>query len=137
MHRLTRRAVLTASLAASVVACATNKYASQGSQQQPPTMLVVRNDNFLDHGVYLLFGSQRIRLGVATGNATSKFVIPSQYVFGVSSLQFLLDPIGSRAMPVTDKVNVSPGDEIDLTIPATPTSPITTSIYSPVRPPGP
>ena len=131
MHSLTRSTVLAAGLALSFAACATNKY-SQQQQSQAPTTLVVRNDNFLEHNVYLLYGGERIRIGTARSNMTTKFVIPPQYVFGVTSLQFLLDPIGSRAMPVTDKVAVSPGDEVDITIPAVPSYRPTASVQ--VRP---
>jgi hypothetical protein len=77
---------------------------------------VVKNDSYLDHNVYLLQGSQRIRMGTARGLATSKFTIPRQYVFGVSVLQFLADPIGSNATPISDRINVSPGDEVHLLI---------------------
>jgi len=134
MFSVTRSTVLAASLALSFAACASNKY-SQRQQDQAPTTLVVRNDNFLEHNVYLLYGGQRIRIGTARSNTTSKFVIPPQYVFGVTSLQFLLDPIGSRATPVTDQVSVSPGDEVDITIPAVPNYRPTASVMPPaIRP---
>jgi hypothetical protein len=38
-------------------------------------------------------------------------------VFGGTALQFLADPIGARATPVSDRVSVSPGDEVQLIIP--------------------
>ena len=133
MFSVTRSTVFAAGLALSFVACATNKY-SQQQLDQPPTTLVVRNDNFLEHNVYLLYGGQRIRIGTARSNATSKFIIPPQYVFGATSLQFLLDPIGSRATPVTDQVSVSPGDEVDITIPAVPSHSPITSVLTGIRP---
>ena len=80
------------------------------------TVLVVKNDSYLDHNVYLLQGLQRVRMGTARGLATSKFNIPRQYVFGVSSLQFLADPIGSNVTPISERINVSPGDEVHLLI---------------------
>jgi hypothetical protein len=82
----------------------------------PPTVLLVRNDNYLDHNIYLLEGGQRIRLGTARGLTTSRFRIPSRYIFGVSVLQFLADPIGGTIAPVSERLNVSPGDEITLVI---------------------
>ena len=80
------------------------------------TLLVVKNDSYLDHNIYLLQGAQRIRMGTARGLSTSRFPIPRQYVFGVSVLQFLADPIGSNATPVSDRINVAPGDEVHLLI---------------------
>ena len=80
------------------------------------TVLVVKNDSYLDHNVYLLQGLQRVRMGTARGLATSKFTIPRQYVFGASSLQFLADPIGSNVTPISERITVSPGDEVHLVI---------------------
>jgi hypothetical protein len=80
------------------------------------TMLVVKNDSYLDHNIYLLQGSQRIRIGMARGLTSSRFTIPPQYVFGVTSLQFLADPIGGSVTPVSERINVSAGDEVQLQI---------------------
>ena len=121
MRSLTRRAFLAAALTLAVAACASNKYRTSSEQEQ--TTLTVRNDNFLEHNIYLLYGGQRIRLGTARSNATTKFVIPPQYVFGVTALQFLADPIGASRTPVSDQISVSPGDEVQLIIPPN-TSPL-------------
>jgi hypothetical protein len=83
---------------------------------QEQTVLVVRNDNYLDHNIYLVQGLQRIRMGTARGLATSRFQIPRQYVFGVSVLQFMADPIGGNVTPVSERINVAPGDEVHLQI---------------------
>jgi len=80
------------------------------------TVLVVKNDSYLDHNVYLLQGAQRIRIGTARGLASTKFPIPRQYVFGVSVLQFLADPIGGNVTPISERINVAPGDEVHLLI---------------------
>ena len=80
------------------------------------TFLEVKNDSYLDHNIYLLQGTNRVRMGTARGLATSRFEIPRQYVFGVSVLQFLADPIGSRVTPVSERVNVAPGDVVVLLI---------------------
>ncbi|HSA56535.1 MAG TPA: hypothetical protein VLE53_12580 [Gemmatimonadaceae bacterium] len=90
--------------------------ATPGEAEQ--TTLLVRNDNYLDHTIYLLSGSQRVRLGVARGLSTSRFVIPAQFVFGPVALQFLADPIGARVTPVSERVSVVPGDEVQIIIPA-------------------
>jgi hypothetical protein len=97
-------------------ACASRGPTARDTQEQ--TTLSVRNDNYLDHTIYLIVGSDRVRLGTARGLTTSRFVIPAHYVFGPTSLQFMADPIGSRVTPVSERVSVAPGDEVQIIIPA-------------------
>lgn len=101
-------------LSVALTGCASRRSATYTNEE--PTVLVVRNDSYLDHNIYLLQGSQRIRMGTARGLATTRFTIPRQYVFGVSTLQFLADPIGGNVTPVSERINVSPGDEVHLQI---------------------
>ena len=72
---------------ATLPACASKSAANTDSPANSETTLVVRNDSYLDYNIYLVQGSQRVRLGTARGLATSRLRIPSQYVFGVSVLQ--------------------------------------------------
>jgi hypothetical protein len=113
MHR---RQWLVAAMMAAVAACGG---ARRPAPDQPITTLVVENQGYLDMVIYLIAGSARIRLGTAGGNRNTTLRIPPQYVFGVSSLQFLADPIGSNRTPISDSINVSPGDQIRLMIPPT------------------
>jgi hypothetical protein len=101
-------------LSLAMAGCASRRRPSVTPEEQ--TILVVRNDSYLDHNIYLLNGSQRVRMGTARGLATSRFTIPRQYVFGVTVLQFLADPIGGNVTPVSERINVSPGDEVHLVI---------------------
>jgi hypothetical protein len=101
-------------LSVALTGCASRRSATNTVEE--PTVLVVKNDSYLDHNVYLLQGMQRIRMGTARGLATSRFTIPRQYVFGVSVLQFLADPIGGTVTPVSERINVVPGDEVHLLI---------------------
>src|SRR5687768_18607512 len=98
---------------ATLPACASKSAATTDSPANTETTLVVRNDSYLDYNIYLVQGSQRVRLGTARGLATSRLRIPSQYVFGVSVLQFLADPIGGTVTPVSERINVTAGDEVD------------------------
>lgn len=98
----------------------TDCYRSKGSSiidEQPRTTVVVDNQNFLDFTIYLIAGGQRIRLGLAGGNRRTRFTIPPQFIFGTVTLQFQADPIGGNRAPVSYPVSVSPGDEVELTIP--------------------
>ncbi|MBV6521550.1 MAG: hypothetical protein MNPFHGCM_01689 [Gemmatimonadaceae bacterium] len=94
-------------------------YRGKGSvlDEQPQTLLTVDNQNFLDFTIYLLAGGQRVRLGTATGNRKTRLIIPAQYIFGATTLQFQADPIGGNRAPVSYPLTVSPGDEVELTIP--------------------
>lgn len=71
----------------------------------------------MDMTVYVLRGSQRVRLGTASGASTSVLRIPSSVMFGVTSLRFEMNPLGGRERPITHEVVVRPGDEIVLIIP--------------------
>lgn len=102
-------------LSVALTGCASKRSATNATVEVQTT-LVVKNDSYLDHNIYLLQGMQRIRMGTARGLSTSRFTIPRQYVFGVSQLQFLADPIGGNATPVSHPINVSPGDEVHLQI---------------------
>ena len=96
--------------------CASKQSSATTNAAQEQTTLVVKNDSYLDHNIYLLQGSQRIRIGTARGLTSSRFTIPPHFVFGVTSLQFLADPIGGSVTPVSERINVTAGDEVHLQI---------------------
>jgi hypothetical protein len=77
----------------------------------------VENRAWLDMNVYVLRGSQRVRLGNVTANSTRVLRIPQSLVFGATPLRFLADPIGSRRTPISHEIVVRPGDEVTLYIP--------------------
>ena len=103
-------------LSLALAGCASRRSDPTNTTAQEETLLVVKNDSYLDHNIYLLNGLQRIRMGTARGLSTTRLTIPRQYVFGVSALQFLADPIGGNVTPVSERINVSPGDEVQLVI---------------------
>lgn len=115
MRTLSRRLFLSL-LTASVAACASSR-AAVDEEPTPATYVRVSNQAFLDHTVYVVRGSQRIRLGQVSGNQTARFRIPDYVVVGSSSLRFLVDPIGSQRVSQSFDIMVSPGDEVRLTIP--------------------
>ena len=123
-HLAARRlaARLLVALLVAAPAAATGCAPRQDAEGEPrperePTTLLVDNRSFLDHNVYVLRGSQRIRLGTATGNRSQRFTIPANLVFGVTSLRFVVDPIGGTRTPVSDEIRVTEGDEVRLVIP--------------------
>jgi hypothetical protein len=90
-----------------------------GSRPTPQSsaLLQVENRGFADMVVYAISGAQRIRLGIATGNSTRAFTIPSILLRGAGPLRFLADPIGGSRTPVSEEMVVQPGDIVTLTIP--------------------
>jgi hypothetical protein len=100
-------------------ACFGNKKEEEAAEPVPATMLKVENQAFLDMTIYVYRSSQRVRLGIANGNSTSRFVIPSNLIFGSTPLRFQADPIGRNRQPISQEITVSPGDEVVLTIPPT------------------
>ena len=113
---MNRRECLTLLAAAGIMACARGQASPAPG---PDTVTTVRIDNrsYLDMTIYLIAGSQRIRLGQVTGNSTVVLRIPQQYVFGASQMRFIADPIGSNVAPISESITVIPGDEVILTIP--------------------
>jgi hypothetical protein len=82
-----------------------------------PAVLEVENRGFADMVIYAISGSQRLRLGLATGNSTKSFTIPNSILRGAGTLRFLADPVGGSRTPVSDELSVEPGEVVTLTIP--------------------
>ncbi|MEO8575364.1 MAG: hypothetical protein ABI556_01625 [Gemmatimonadales bacterium] len=113
MTAFTRLVVLAACLV--IPACASS--GTNAANREEPTTLLVDNQSFLDHNVYVIRGSQRLRVGTATGMSKSHLTIPRGVVFGLTTLRFMADPIGSNRTPVSEEITVNQGDEITLRIP--------------------
>ena len=103
-------------------ACARTSSASAGGMSSPEqaTTVKVENQGSLDMDVYVLRApvGQRIRLGTATANSTTRMTIPSYVLLGSNtSLRFIADPIGGTRPSVSSEILVSRGDEVTLQIP--------------------
>lgn len=80
-----------------------------------PVSVEVTNHNFLDVNLYAVGGSQTIRLGTVTTNATQTFEVPAGLPLS-RGLRFLVDPVGSRSAYLSDEIIVSGGDVVSLVI---------------------
>ena len=80
------------------------------------TTIDVQNQDFNDMTVYVLVNGQRTRLGIAPGNKTTVLTIPRYLIAGTSFLRFVCDPIAGNRTPVTDEIDVSPGDQLVMVI---------------------
>jgi hypothetical protein len=118
-QRARRSAMLAVAMCLSLAAgcSSSNNEAETAAEPLPPTRLRVENQAFLDMTIYVYRSSQRIRLGQASGNSTTRFTIPSNIVFGATTLRFQADPIGGNRSSLSEEIPVSAGDEIVLTIP--------------------
>ena len=112
MMKNTRRQFFVAAL---VILSACYARTAQQSNQLA-TVLRVENQGVLDMTVYVMRGAERVRLGIAGGFKTTDLPIPSDMVFGASTLRFVGDPIGSNRNSVSDEITVSPGDTVTWTI---------------------
>lgn len=83
------------------------------------TTLEVENRSWSAVNVYALRGGQRVRLGTVQAVTTSVLTIPSAIVSGVTSLSFLIDPIGSSRTPISQEISVREGDQITIYVPNT------------------
>lgn len=101
-------------LAATVAAC------SAGRPRAPalPSAVEVVNQAFVDMTVYVqeTTGSRR-RLGFAPGASTVFLRLPASLIGLGREIHFVVDPIGSNRTAVSNRLYVSPGDTVRLTIP--------------------
>lgn len=100
-----------------IIACNPLRRGPETSEVSGPTVVQVDNQGFLDMTVYASRSSQRVRLGIATGNNKTNFNIPSVLMSGLTPLRFVADPIGGPRASVSEEITVAPGDTVVLTIP--------------------
>ena len=89
-----------------------------GAAPDAGATLTVENQGFSDMTIYVVSGTTgRVRLGQVTGNSTQSFPIPGYLVRGGEVLRFLARPVGGSRGPVSDELQVNPGETVSLTIP--------------------
>lgn len=84
---------------------------------QAATTVQVENQAFQDMTIYVLDGTRRIRLGSVPGVSTRIFRIPDRLIFGISRLQFEVDPLASNRTAMSQHIPVSEGEQLRLVIP--------------------
>lgn len=106
--------VALASLLAFLLACA-----SAGSRRgEAATAVEVENMAFTDMTVYVVEGAgTRRRIGFAPGATTTVMRIPASLVGFGREVQFIVDPIGQTRTAISNRMFVTPGDTVRLTIP--------------------
>jgi hypothetical protein len=82
-------------------------------------VLEVDNRSTLDMTIYVIeFSGIRTRLGNVVAHTVDHLTIPARMMsVGIVPLQFQADPIGGNAQPVTQSINVQPGDTVIMVLP--------------------
>ena len=117
---LVRRLCLPAlalALGATTACVHSSRAAADAAAQTDETELLVQNQAFLDMNIYVLRGPERVRIGQARSNGTTKLRIPPSMLTGPTPLRFLADPIGSSRTPISSELVVNPGEQVSLVIP--------------------
>lgn len=114
MNLRTIRLLIGALAAAATAAC----FAGKPRAPNESAKVEVENQAFSDMTVYVLdAGGSRRRIGTATGLSTTVLTIP-QSVFGNGrEVLFVVDPIGSSRTARTNRIYVTPGDQVRMVIP--------------------
>jgi hypothetical protein len=82
-----------------------------------PTWVRVENQSVSDATVYVWESSSRRRLGRVGSLSSETLLIPSSMVFGATPLRFQLDFLAGSRTPLTESIQVVPGDTVILQIP--------------------
>ena len=101
---------------APTLGCRTGGAAANADSGTATTTIDVQNNDFNDMRVYVVVNGQRTRLGIAPGLKTTVLTIPPYLVFSGSTLRFVGDPIGGHRTPVSEEIDVSPGDQLQMVI---------------------
>jgi hypothetical protein len=82
------------------------------------TQLEVVNRSSSDMDIYIVRGGQQVRLGLAPGNVTTRFVITRGQVAGVGPAYFQARPIAGMGRTIgSEPVMLRLGDVVTLNIP--------------------
>jgi hypothetical protein len=118
MRKVLRKALVPLLAIATIAGCARNTESAPRAPQEPSYVLIT-NQSWLDMNVYVLRGTQRVRLGNVHSGSSVRFRIPSGMVFGVTPLRFQVQPGRTRGAMTSFEVMVGPGEQVDINIPST------------------
>jgi hypothetical protein len=82
----------------------------------PQTTVAIDNQGFNDMTIYIVDGGQRIRLGRVIGKSTATLIIPPSILRSPREVQFLADPLASNRASVSERIWVTPGEQVSLRI---------------------
>jgi hypothetical protein len=103
-----------------VAGCSKPAESSPGGAAPDPqtTELEVVNRSSADMDIYVVRGGQRVRLGFAPGNETTRFALHPAQVAGTGLVHFQASPITGLGRPIgSEPVMLRLGDVVTLNIP--------------------
>jgi hypothetical protein len=121
MWRGSRRGLLLAVMAVCLTPAACHHGGSVGAAAAETnyngavTVRVV-NHNWLDITVYLLQGTRRDRIGVATATSTTEFHVALRRMSAGTEYRLLGDPIGARETVRSEPLHAQDGDVVTWTL---------------------
>ena len=118
MPYLTKKLTRAALLAAAMAACASGgsqKSPSPNSGSEPPLEVVNRSSADMD--IYLVRTGQRIRLGLAPNNQTTKFSLTPALTIGAGTVRFEAVPVVGGNAISTDPTTIQPNATVTLDVP--------------------
>jgi len=113
MSRTPRLALLLLFAVGTVTACSSRR--RPRDESFPPITVDVNNHNFYDATIYLLWQSNRRRLGVASGNGEQNFTTN----WGGPEVTVVIEMLAGRRYQ-SIPIGVSPGDGLVVEIPVAP-----------------
>jgi hypothetical protein len=82
-----------------------------------PVTLKVTDTNSMDVDVYVLADGFSTRMGTVSTAQTGDFVVPDRAWQSASGLRVIIDPIGSRAGFISERINgIEPGSTINFQV---------------------
>ena len=89
-----------------------------GATPDPSTQLEVVNRSSSDMDIYVVRGGQRVRLGLAPANVTTRFVLTPGQIAGVGLVHFQAAPLLGFGRTIgSEPVILRAGDVVTLNIP--------------------
>ena len=107
---------LVLALVVASLGCGTGRRARNADDGPVRTTIEVQNEDFNDMTIYVLSSGARTRLGIAPGNKTTVLTIPEYLIQGVSFMRFVANPLAGNHTPVTEEIDVNPGDQLVMII---------------------
>lgn len=113
-----RSAILSLGLASAIVGCATRgTIRDPAAPLQPePVTLEVSNHNWLDMAIYVVNGSQRIRVMTVVSTNVASVVLPRHLLGHGREIRLQADPIGESRRFTSERVFAYPGSTISWTL---------------------
>lgn len=113
--------IIAAATALTLNACAGGTGMDGATGPRPKTearavMVQVQNNNWSDMVVYLVQGTQRVRLGMVTSMSTQSFPVARSAISSTGQVRLMADPIGSSRGYLSDPLNVRPGQRVALDV---------------------